>query len=115
MIPADHAADDRQNLKGVHLKMSISLGMQVIERVRQFRRDVAQFEQEEQQLEQLRLTLLTRLEEQALIMAPLGAHAFVQANLVNTNSVMVLLGDGIFVKRTIAQALDILERRLVSC
>ncbi|GAU90039.1 hypothetical protein RvY_02517 [Ramazzottius varieornatus] len=45
---------------------------------------------------------------------PLGPHALVHGELVHTNEILVLLGDGYFVERTAKQACEIADRRIIA-
>lgn len=46
-------------------------------------------------------------------MVPMGPHAMIEGHLVHTNEITVHLGEGIFAKRSVSQAIDIIDRRLV--
>lgn len=96
------------------MALSYGLGLQVQQRVLRYRRDAERFEAEARQLEELSVTLaiMGAPEASQRVMVPLGPHAFMEGQLECTDSVTVLLGDNIFAKRSVAQALGILERRL---
>eukprot|EP00039_Didymoeca_costata_P003274 m.66529 g.66529 ORF g.66529 m.66529 type:complete len:164 (-) comp11813_c0_seq4:890-1381(-) len=47
-------------------------------------------------------------------MIPIGSKAFFPGELIHTNELMVLLGDGYFVERSAKQTLEIISRRMAA-
>lgn len=65
------------------------------------------------------MTLRSRLETlphelKYEIMVPISKKAFMPGKLVNTNEILVLLGDNWFVEKSTKQACDLIDRRLVN-
>lgn len=46
------------------------------------------------------------------VTVPLSKVAFMQGRLINTNEILVLLGDNWFVEKSAKQACDVIDRRL---
>lgn len=48
------------------------------------------------------------------VTVPISKVAFMQGRLVNTNEILVLLGDNWFVEKSAKQACDVIDRRLIN-
>ena len=46
------------------------------------------------------------------IMVPFGSVAFFEGEIINTNKILVLLGDNYFVNKSVKQARELIERRI---
>ncbi|KAJ2497439.1 uri1, prefoldin-like chaperone [Coemansia sp. RSA 1972] len=68
-----------------------------------------EYKTEYQQLQQTLRDLPTETEYEAMV--PMGPLAFFPGSLINTNEILVLLGDNWFVERSAAQAVEIASRR----
>ncbi|KAJ2267633.1 uri1, prefoldin-like chaperone, partial [Coemansia sp. RSA 451] len=68
-----------------------------------------EYKTEYQQLQQTLRDLPTETEYEAMV--PMGPLAFFPGSIINTNEILVLLGDNWFVERSAAQAVEIASRR----
>ncbi|XP_022189382.2 unconventional prefoldin RPB5 interactor-like protein [Nilaparvata lugens] len=59
------------------------------------------------------LTLRDKLKHD--VMVPVGRKALFRGQLVHTNEIMVCLGDGWFVKKSAAEAVDVCRRKMKEC